>query len=237
MALPVHKWTMLIDLDKCTGCGACVIACHAENNVPIHTEAQVVKGRGMHWIHLERYWVGTYPDVQAYFLPLGCQQCGRAPCESVCPVYATNHSKLENVNLQIYNRCVGTRYCENNDPYKVRFFNFYDPPFEPIQTNQLNPDVTVRSAGIMEKCTFCIQRIRRAEEDAQARGVPLGDGDVIPACVQTCPPSALVFGDLSDANSQVAKLLKLKGSQAFRLLDNLGTDPAVYYLKGGTSHV
>jgi Fe-S-cluster-containing dehydrogenase component len=237
MALPVHKWTMLIDLDKCTGCGACVIACHAENNVPIHSEQQVVKGRGMHWIHLDRYWVGTYPDVKAYFLPLNCQQCGKAPCEPVCPVYATNHSNTENLNLQVYNRCVGTRYCQNNDPYKVRFFNFYDPPFEPIQTNQLNPDVTVRSAGIMEKCTFCVQRIRRAEEDALAQGVSLRDGDVTPACVQTCPPSALLFGDLFDPNSQVAQLLKLDDQRSFKLLDNLGTEPSVIFLKGGVSHV
>jgi Fe-S-cluster-containing dehydrogenase component len=237
MALPVHKWTMMIDMDKCTGCGACVVACHAENNVPIHSEQQVVKGRAMHWMHIERYWLGTYPDVKAYFLPLNCQQCGRAPCEPVCPVYATNHSNNENLNLQIYNRCVGTRYCQNNDPYKVRFFNFYDPPFEPVQTNQLNPDVTVRSAGVMEKCTFCVQRIRRAEEDALAKGVQLKDGDVIPACVQTCPPSALVFGDLSDPDSQIARLLKIEEPRSFRLLDYLGTEPSVFFLKGGVSHV
>ena len=237
MALPVHKWTMMIDMDKCTGCGACIVACHAENNVPIHTEQQVIKGRAMHWMRIERYWFGIYPDIKAYFLPLHCQQCGRAPCESVCPVYATNHSNNENLNLQIYNRCVGTRYCQNNDPYKVRFFNFFDPPFEPVQTNQLNPDVTVRSAGVMEKCTFCVQRIRRAEEDALAKGTQLKDGDVTPACVQTCPPSALVFGDISDPNSQIAKLLKREEQRSFRLLDNLGTEPSVYFLKGGVSHV
>jgi molybdopterin-containing oxidoreductase family iron-sulfur binding subunit len=235
MELSSRKWTMVVDLDKCTGCSACVIACHAENNVPIHTEREVNRGRAMHWIHLERYWDGTYPEIRARFLPLMCQQCGRAPCEPVCPVYATHHSARENLNIQIYNRCVGTRYCQNNDPYKVRFFNFFDPPYEEIQTNQFNPDVTVRSAGIMEKCTFCVQRLRRAEEQAQTEGRILQDGEAIPACVQTCPPSALIFGDLLDPNSQVARLLQ-NNQRLFRLLDNLGTEPSVYYLKGGESH-
>lgn len=237
MALPVHKWTMIIDLDKCTGCSACVVACHAENNVPIHTEREVTRLHAMHWIHIERYWQGEYPKVQARFIPLHCQQCMRAPCEPVCPVYATNHSKDENINLQVYNRCVGTRYCQNNDPYKVRFFNFFDPPFEESLTNQLNPDVTVRSAGVMEKCTFCVQRIRRVEEDSLARGIPMKDGDVTPACVQSCPPSAMVFGDLYDPESSVSKLLELEGQRVFRLLENLGTEPSVYFLKGGVSHV
>jgi Fe-S-cluster-containing dehydrogenase component len=229
----IRKWTMAIDMDKCTGCGACVVACHAENNVPIHTANQIAWGRAMHWIHIERYWTAAYPNVRAYFLPLLCQQCGRAPCEPVCPVYATNHSERENLNLQIYNRCVGTRYCQNNDPYKVRFFNFFDPTFDAPLTEQLNPDVTVRSAGIMEKCTFCVQRIRRAEQEALAEGRPLRDGEVMPACVQTCPPSALVFGDLNDPNSQVAKLAA--NQRAFKLLEHLGTEPSVYYLKGGES--
>lgn len=190
----------------------------------------------MHWIRIERYWDGVYPEVKANFLPVLCQQCGRAPCEPVCPVYATNHSQYENVNLQVYNRCVGTRYCQNNDPYKVRFFNFFDPSFPEPLTNQLNPDVTVRTAGIMEKCTFCVQRIRRAEENSLATGLPVRDGDVQPACVQTCPPGALVFGDLGDPNSQIARLLK-DNSRQFRLLEELGTEPAIYYLKGGVSNV
>jgi len=233
MEIPAHKWTMAIDMDKCTGCGACVVACHAENNVSIFTPNQIAWGRAMHWIHIERYWTAAYPNVRAYFLPLLCQQCGRAPCEPVCPVYATNHSERENLNLQVYNRCVGTRYCQNNDPYKVRFFNFFDPTFDAPLTEQLNPDVTVRSAGIMEKCTFCVQRIRRAEQEALAEGRPLRDGEVMPACVQTCPPSALVFGDLNDSNSQVAKLAA--NQRAFKLLEHLGTEPSVYYLKGGES--
>jgi len=236
MGVAVRKWTMVVDLDRCSGCNACVVACHAENNVPIVTAREVTHGRAMHWIHVERYWEGEYPNLRARFIPLLCQQCGRAPCEPVCPVYATLHSERENLNLQIYNRCVGTRYCQNNDPYKVRFFNFFDPVFDPPLDQQLNPDVTVRSAGIMEKCTFCVQRIRRAEETALVENRPLQDGEVVPACVQTCPTSALTFGDLNDANSQVAKLLE-NSLRKFRLLEHLGTEPSVYYLKGGDSRV
>jgi Fe-S-cluster-containing dehydrogenase component len=236
MEFPIRRWTMVVDLDLCTGCSACVIACHAENNLPIVSEREVVRGRAMHWIHLERYWDGEYPEVQARFIPLMCQQCERAPCEPVCPVYATQHSEREHLNLQVYNRCVGTRYCQNNDPYKVRFFNFFDPVFdEPLQ-QQLNPDVTVRSAGVMEKCTFCVQRIRRAEEQALVENRELGDGEAMPACVQTCPPSALVFGDLNDPESQVSRILE-NNSRSFRLLEHLGTEPSVYYLTGGESHV
>ena len=235
MELSEHKWTMLIDLDKCTGCNACVVACHAENNVPIVSEREVVRGRGQHWIRIERYWEGEYPNIQARFMPVMCQQCGNAPCESVCPVYATYHSEQENLNIQVYNRCVGTRYCANNCPYKVRFFNFFAPVFEVPLTEQLNPDVTVRSAGVMEKCTFCVQRIRRAAEQALVEDRPLADGEVVPACVQTCPANALVFGDLNDPASSVSELI---GDQRkFRLLEHLGTEPAVYYLKGGRSDV
>jgi Fe-S-cluster-containing dehydrogenase component len=236
MERPKRKWTMVIDLDKCTGCAACVVACHAENNVPIVTEQEVVRGRGQHWIRIERYWVGEYPDLKVRFLPILCQHCDNAPCEPVCPVYASVHSEYESLNLQVYNRCVGTRYCANNCPYKVRFFNWYDPIFPEPQDQQLNPDVTVRSGGVMEKCTFCVQRIRRAEEKALAEGRPLHDGEVVPACVQTCPTSALVFGDLYDHESQVAKLVE-PNARKFRLLEHLGTAPAVYYLKGGTSYV
>ncbi len=236
MDLPKRKWTMVIDLDKCTGCGACVVACHAENNVPIHPDREVKRGRAMHWIRIERYWDGAYPNVRVRFLPVLCQQCSRAPCEPVCPVYATNHSKRESLNIQAYNRCVGTRYCQNNDPYKVRFFNFFDPPFDEMLVNQLNPDVTVRNAGVMEKCTFCVQRLRRAEEDALAEGRIAQDGEAVPACVQTCPPGALTFGDLLDPNSQISLLLA-DNPRKFRLLESLGTEPAIYYLKGGETHV
>jgi Fe-S-cluster-containing dehydrogenase component len=236
MALPNHKWTMIVDLDKCNGCKACVVACHAENNVPFGTEQEAVRGRAIHWIHIERYWEGSYPHIRARFIPLLCQQCNRAPCEPVCPVYATLHSERENLNLQVYNRCVGTRYCQNNDPYKVRFFNFFDPAFPEPLPQQLNPDVTVRSAGVMEKCTFCVQRLRRAEEQALLEGRPVADGEAVPACVQTCPTGALLFGDRADPTSRVSRELQNNPRQ-FRLLEHLGTEPSVYYLKEGKSDV
>jgi len=235
MEYPNRKWTMVVDLDKCNGCSACVVACHAENNVPIVTEKQVVRGRSMHWIRIERYWEGKYPDIRARFLPVLCQQCKSAPCEPVCPVYASVHSDRENMNLQIYNRCIGTRFCQHNDPYKVRFFNFFDPVFEEPLNQQLNPDVTVRTAGIIEKCTFCLQRIRRAEERALVEGSSFLQAKVLPACVQTCPTGALVFGDLNVSDSEVARLCE--SPRRFRLLDHLGTEPNVYYLKGGETNV
>ncbi len=233
---PVRKWTMVVDLDACTGCNACVVACHAENNVPIVTEQETVNARAIHWMRIERYWEGEWPNIKARYMPVMCQQCGNAPCEAVCPVYATQHSQRENLNVQVYNRCVGTRYCQNNDPYKVRFFNFFDPVFEGPLKEQLNPDVTVRSAGVMEKCTFCVQRIRRAEEKALVENRALQDGEALPACVQACPSSALVFGDLNDPNSKATRLVR-NNQRKFRLLEELGTEPAVYYLKGGESNV
>jgi molybdopterin-containing oxidoreductase family iron-sulfur binding subunit len=231
---PNRKWTMVVDLDKCTGCNACVVACHAENNVPIVDEEQVIRGRAMHWLRIERYWEGEWPDVKASYMPVMCQQCENAPCEPVCPVYATMHSERENLNIQVYNRCVGTRYCQNNDPYKVRFFNFFDPQFEGLLSEQLNPDVTVRTAGVMEKCTFCVQRIRRGEEKALVEKRDLKDGEVVPACVQACPSEALVFGDLTDPNSKAAQLIT-HNSRQFKLLEELGTQPQVVYLKAGES--
>jgi Fe-S-cluster-containing dehydrogenase component len=230
-----HKWTMIVDLDKCTGCQACVVACHAENNVPIVSEGEVTRGRSMHWMRIERYWEGEYPDVKARFIPVFCQQCNSAPCEPVCPVYASVHSDIENINLQVYNRCVGTRYCDNNCPYRVRIFNFLPPHFDAPLEQQLNPDVTVRAPGVMEKCTFCIQRIRRSEENAHVEGRQVADGEVTPACVQACPSNALVFGNQYDEESRVSKMIPDK--RQFKLLENLGTKPSVYYLKGGESNV
>ncbi len=236
MGRPERKWTMVVDLDKCTGCAACVVACHAENNVPIVTDREVTRGRGQHWLRIERYWEGEYPDLKARFLPIMCQHCDNAPCEPVCPAYAAVHSPSENLNLQVYNRCIGTRYCANNCPYKARFFNYFEPIFDEPQEQQQNPDVTVRSAGVMEKCTYCVQRLRRAEQVALAQGRGLRDGEAVPACVQTCPTSALVFGNLYDEDSQVAKLLH-HNARRYQLFDHLGTSPALYYLKGGASHV
>lgn len=230
-----HKWTMIVDLDKCTGCQACVVACHAENNVPISSEDEVIRGRANHWIRIERYWEGEYPNVKARFLPVFCQQCGNAPCEPVCPVYASYHSTEENINIQVYNRCVGTRYCGNNCPYRTRLFNFWAPRFDEPLEQQLNPDVTVRSPGVMEKCTFCIQRIRRGREQANIEGRPLEDGEIVPACAQACPTDALIFGDKWNEHSRVAQMVP--SERQFKLLENLGTEPAVYYLKGGETHV
>jgi len=229
-----RRWGMVIDLDRCTGCQACVVACHAENNVPVVGEREAASGRTMHWIRIERYWEGEYPNVKARFMPVLCQQCTQAPCEPVCPVFATYHT-AEGLNAQIYNRCIGTRFCGSACPYKVRVFNWFRPEFPEPLGEQLNPDVSERSRGIIEKCSFCIQRLRRAELDASASGNPLADGAVQPACVQSCPSSALIFGDMNDPESHVSRLAL--SHRAFRLLDFLGTDPAVIYLKGGETNV
>jgi molybdopterin-containing oxidoreductase family iron-sulfur binding subunit len=236
------KWGMVIDQDICTGCQACVTACAMENNIAFVGEEDAGYGRSMHWIRVERFWEGTYPHVKMTdYQPMLCQQCGSAPCEPVCPAFATVHSQAEQVNLQVYNRCVGTRYCANNCPYQVRSFNWRDYNDERIHSaiamlkNQYNPDVTVRRRGIMEKCTFCIQRIRRGAETAKAEGRAVEDGEVVPACAQACPSNALVFGDKYDEASRIAKMLP--GERQFKLLESLGTEPAVYYLKGGETHV
>jgi len=225
---PVHRWGMVIDLDKCTGCNACVVACFAENNVPVMGPEAAVKGRYMGWIRMERY-LGDEPGgaLDVNVLPMLCQQCTNAPCEPVCPVYATYHS-AEGLNAQIYNRCVGTRYCSNNCPYKVRTFNWRDAEFAAPLNMQLNPDVTVRSRGVMEKCTFCVQRIRYAENQARNEHRPVRDGEVAPACAQTCPARAIVFGDLKDSNSSVARLSG--EARGFRALEDLNTQPAITYL-------
>ncbi len=202
----IPHWSMVIDLDLCTGCGACSVACFAENNIAVVGEDEMATHRALHWIRIERYWRGDYPNVEAPLIPLLCQQCANAPCEPVCPVFASVHSS-DGLNLQVYNRCIGTRFCGNNCPYKVRVFNFFRPEFDPPLEQQLNPDVTVRGI-VMEKCTFCVQRIRRAREEARAEGRQMVDGDVQPACAQTCPTGAIVFGDANDPRSQVARLLR-----------------------------
>lgn len=217
-------WGMVIDLDKCTGCQACVIACQAENNVPINEESAFHEKRVIEWIKIERYWEGEFPNVKARFIPILCQHCDNAPCESVCPVYATYHNQ-EGLNVQVYNRCVGTRYCGNNCPYHARQFNYWEPTWPEDLRNQLNPDVTVRTRGVMEKCTFCIQRIRRAT----IGGKQTEDGAFDPACVQACPTSAMVFGDMNDKNSRVSKLQD--DPRKFKALEALGTNPSVTYLK------
>ena len=219
---------MVIDVDRCTGCEACVVACQAENNIPLNEEDRFHQGRAIEWIRIERYWEGEYPNVKAKFLPVLCQHCDNAPCEPVCPVYATYHND-QGMNVQVYNRCVGTRYCANNDPYQVRFFNFWEPEWPKSLENQLNPDVTVRTRGLMEKCSFCVQRIRRTERDLKNDGRDLRDGELQPACAQTCPTDALVFGNMKDPESRVSKLAK--SDRHYKLLENLGTEPNVIYLK------
>lgn len=223
-----HKWGMVIDLDRCTGCEACVVACHAENNIQTVGEAQASKGRAIHWIRVERTWEGEFPNARARYQPVLCQQCDAAPCEPVCPTYASYHTP-EGLNAQIYNRCIGTRYCANACPYTVRYFNYFNPVWDKPLNLQLNPDVSVRETGVMEKCTFCMQRIKSAEIQAEADKRELKDGEFNPACVQSCPPKAMVFGDLNDPNSEVSRLAQ--SDRATKLLEEVGTLPKVTYLK------
>lgn len=231
---PKHRWSMSIDLDKCTGCQACVVACYAENNLPVMGAQAAREGRLMAWLRIQRsVEPGPTPEAtRIAVLPSLCQHCDAAPCEPVCPVYATYHTP-EGLNAQVYNRCIGTRYCANNCPYDARVFNWKDPVFvEPLQM-QLNPDVSVRSKGVMEKCTFCVQRIRYAEGAARDEGREVRDGDVTPACVQTCPAQALVFGDAKDPHARV--VAQQQDGRAYRLLEEVNTLPAIAYLarRGG----
>jgi MoCo/4Fe-4S cofactor protein with predicted Tat translocation signal len=222
-----HKWGMTIDLNSCTGCGSCMIACQSENNIPTVGKINVLSGREMHWIRIDRYFTGTPEDPAVVNQPLPCMHCDNAPCETVCPVAATVHSD-EGTNDMIYNRCVGTRYCSNNCPYKVRRFNWFS--YTEIQKPRelaLNPEVTQRFRGVMEKCTFCIHRVKYVKYRAKIEDRTLKDGDVKAACQQSCPTNAIVFGDLNDPNSQVAKLFH--EPQSYALLEELNTQPAVRY--------
>lgn len=229
MSAPVPRWGMVIDLDRCTGCQACVVACQAENNVPINTEEIFHQHRAIEWIRVERYWEGEFPNVKARYIPVPCMQCANAPCEPVCPVYATMHT-TEGINMQVYNRCIGTRYCSVNCHWHVRFFNFWEPKWPDSLKQQLNPLVAVRSRGVMEKCSFCIQRIDHAEQSAKLQGRDVKDGDFTTACAQACPTRAIVFGDLNNADSEVAKTVA-STKRGYQLLADLGTNPAVVYLK------
>ena len=224
-----YAWSMTIDLDRCTGCGACVTACQAENNLPIVGEKDLAKGREMQWIRIERYWDGEYPNATLSFIPMLCQHCDAAPCETVCPVSATYHNQ-DGLNVQVYNRCIGTRSCAVYCPYEVRYFNYHDHHWDAPLEQQLNPDVSVREKGVMEKCTFCVQRIRQAKDHAKDDGRRrVQDGEVQPACVQTCPAEALVFGDRQDPNSQVSQ--SMSSPRAYNPLAELNTQPSVVYLK------
>ena len=224
---PDRAWAMSIDLDSCIGCQACVVACQAENNVPIVGKDQVLAGRAMHWLRVDRYYSGSADAPDTAFEPMPCMHCEQAPCEVVCPVHATVHDH-EGLNLMVYNRCVGTRFCSNNCPYKVRRFNFYgyanknDRPPE-----SWNPEVTVRDRGVMEKCTYCIQRIRTTQIDAAKEDRKIGDGEVRTACQQSCPTQAIVFGDRNDKGSAVAK--RKASPIDYVLLDELNTRPRTSY--------
>lgn len=255
------QWAMVIDTDRCTGCKACVIACRAENNIQTVGAEQVNMGRLMDWLRIDRFWEdefhhkhGTgrlatdqeiteenirkhayegdgYPNIVATFVPMLCQQCGTAPCESVCPVFASVHTN-DGLNAQIYNRCVGTRVCANNCPYRVRILNFYSPQWDAPMEQMLNPDVSVRSEGVMEKCTFCVQRIRRASLDAKVAQKPLQDGELLPACAQACATNAIVFGDRNDHHSAVNQVLEENKSRSHEVLNELfDTRPNVIYLR------
>jgi molybdopterin-containing oxidoreductase family iron-sulfur binding subunit len=224
------RWAMVIDLDKCTGCQACVVACKVENNIPFIEPEEAALGRTISWMEIITTIEGEYPNLRARYIPRPCMHCDNPPCTKVCPTGAT-YENPEGLVAQIYPRCIGCRYCTNNCPYTVKYFNWYKPEWPEGMNEYLNPDVSLRPKGVVEKCTFCHHRLQRAREEARAEQRALREGDYTPACVEICPSEAMYFGDLEDANSAVARLMR--DTRAFRLMEELGTEPKVYYLREG----
>lgn len=221
------RWGMVIDLDKCTGCGECVMACKVENNVAVVGPEESERGRTMLWMDLLTIQEGEYPHVNIQYLPRPCLQCDNPPCTKVCPVRAT-YLNEEGIVAQIFPQCIGCRYCMAACPYTVKSFNWFRPHWPEEMAPALNPDVSVRPAGVVEKCTFCVHRLQKAKEQAAIENRELRPDDYVPACVESCPTGAIVFGDLDDNESSVAELRR--SPRVFRLLEELGTEPKVYYL-------
>lgn len=226
----MSRWGMVIDLDKCTGCQACVVACKVENNVPFAEPEEAARGRTISWMEVITTVEGEYPNIKIRYVPRPCMHCDNPPCTKVCPTRAT-YKNPEGLVAQIYPRCIGCRYCTNNCPYTVKYFNWYPPQWPAEMEASLSPDVSIRPKGVVEKCTFCHHRLQKAKEAVHAEGRELRDGDYVPACVEICPSDAMVFGDLDDPNSSVYRLAR--SGRAFRLMEELGTEPKVYYLREG----